>query len=88
MARAALKLGRNSEAEEAAELAEAVARARREGQIRLMAEEVMERIRSETVSVETTRTPSREAPPAKDRLARELIRTLQAAPTRRSEVGV
>ncbi len=65
---------------EAARLAESIARARREGQMRFLAEEVMDQIRSERAAVETSVTPEAVGLSASDVLARDLIRTLRLAP--------
>ncbi len=85
MARAALALGRYEEAEEAAGLAETVARARREGQIRFMAEEILTQIRHEQ-EAHSAIPATTEQTVVKDRLARDLIRTLQVAPASETPV--
>jgi tetratricopeptide (TPR) repeat protein len=85
VARGALVLERHEEAREAARLAESVARTRREGRVRFLAESVMEQIHAEVqaaaaLAAARAREPSLPA----DRLARELLRFLQE-PSRRSE---
>jgi tetratricopeptide (TPR) repeat protein len=82
VARAALALDLRDEALEAAQLAEEVARSRREGQMRFLAESVMNEIESErTLAAER---PATESPvfdlATSDELARKLIRTLQLTP--------
>jgi hypothetical protein len=86
MARAALDLGRLTEAEEAAGLAESVARVRREGQMRFLAEEVMDRIRAERASATPADSVGETAQEGemRDVFARNLLRMLQ---TERSESG-
>lgn len=86
LARAALSLDRHEEAEEAAGLAEAVARSRREGQMRFLAESVMDRIGSERAAASEAAARTVEEDEAADRaseandiLARDLIRSLQEA---------
>ena len=83
MARAALTLGRHDEAEEAARLAESVANSRREGQMRFLAEEVMDRIRTERVAAEADQPGTPVESAASDSLARDLIRMLQLVPPTR-----
>ncbi len=87
-ARAALALDRLDEATEAANLAESVARARREGQMRFLAESVLKEIHEErlrTRQVETERVE--EVSTISDQLARELLRSLQLSPSSTSEVS-
>ena len=83
MARAGLALNRLDEAAEAARLAESVARSRREGQIRFLAEEVMDQIRTEGAATEAGQPAAPVEHAANDSLARDLIRTLQLAPPSR-----
>ncbi|MEX1257680.1 MAG: hypothetical protein WEG36_08685 [Gemmatimonadota bacterium] len=86
MARAALALSHRDEALEAAHLAETVARSRREGQMRFLAESVMNEIEGERRAA--AERPAPEMPAfhlgTSDELARKLIRTLQLAPARQS----
>ena len=83
MARAALTLGRHDEAEEATHLAESVASSRRKGQMRFLAEEVMDQIRSERVAAEADQPATPVESAASDSLARDLIRTLRLVPPTR-----
>ncbi len=77
-ARAALALNRLDEATEAAHLAESVARARREGQMRFLAESILEEIQEERNRRESEpRETAGEPSFASDQLARELLRNLQ-----------
>jgi len=77
LALAAARLKRTEEVEEAARLAESIARARKEGQMRLMAESILADVsrqagsQPEAVVVEDERS---------NRLARDLLRTLQLVP--------
>jgi len=91
VARAALALDRPEEAGEAARFAESVARARREGQMRFLAEEVLERARAESNRVAESSREGQDAVASSDALARSLIRTLQLRPASsrggRVEVG-
>jgi len=81
VARAALVLNRTEEAREAARFAESVARARREGQMRFLADEVLERVGAESRRVEeTASSEDQDALASSDALARTLIRTLQLRP--------
>jgi hypothetical protein len=84
MARAGLALDYRDEALESAQLAEEVARSRREGQMRFLAETVMNEIESERRA--TAERPAFEGSDfdlaTSDELARKLIRTLQLAPAR------
>jgi hypothetical protein len=79
VARGALALSFYDDARQAAGLAEATARARKEGRIIFLAESVMEQIQAERKAAEslaasrTERAESRE----NDVLARELLRSLQ-----------
>ena len=78
VARGALMLGRHDEAGEAAHLAESVARARREGRVRLLAESVMEEIHADVKAARALRTATPAASTDEaDRLARDLLRSLQ-----------
>ncbi len=82
VARASMALGRADEAREAARLAEDVARARREGQLRFMAEEILATITDEAAQRED---PARDHAPAASRpsddaLVRQLLRTLRSHP--------
>ena len=88
VARAALALNRTEEAGEAAGYAESVARARREGQMRFLAEEVLERARSDLNRVAETSHEDRDAVESSDALARSLLRTLQLRPVSLSDTRI
>jgi len=82
VARAALAQDRLAEAQEAAGYAESVARSRREGRVRFLAESVMEQIHAEraaAAALAAARERVAEPSPASDQLARELLRSLQDA---------
>jgi hypothetical protein len=82
LARAAMTLSRDEEAWESAQIAESIARQRREGQMRFLAESIMNDIQAER-RADAEREPTELIPdPAiSDQLARRLIRTLQLAPS-------
>lgn len=91
VARAALVQDRLVEAQEAAGYAESVARSRREGRVRFLAESVMEQIHAEraaaaalAASRERQEAPSLVA----DQLARELLRSLQGSGSALTLAGV
>lgn len=79
IARGALALNRFEEARQAAGLAEATARARKEGRIIFLAESVMEQIQSEKRAAEALEAGRKAtvASQENDYLARELLRSLQ-----------
>lgn len=90
VARAALALNRYDEARQAAGLAEATARARKEGKIIFLAESVMEQIQAErkaAMALEASRTAAAGATQEDDYLARELLRSLQEYSPRHAEVA-
>jgi len=80
IARAAMTLDLPVEAEESARLAESVARERREGQMRFLAEEIMERLARQEAAPGPEEQPVTEesTAPRSDDLARRLIRSLRS----------
>jgi tetratricopeptide (TPR) repeat protein len=82
VARGAVLLGVHERANAAAELAERMARNRGEGQVRFMAESVLEEARGEARAVEGRRSAAAGIPGGSaryDRLAREVLRRLTAS---------
>jgi tetratricopeptide (TPR) repeat protein len=77
MALAAARLARTDEVEEAARLAESIARARKEGQMRLMAESILADVHRQAASQPKGVVVEDEL---SNRLARDLLRTLQLVP--------
>jgi tetratricopeptide (TPR) repeat protein len=77
LALAAARLARTEELEEAARLAESIARARKEGQMRLMAESILADVGRQAVSQPAAVVVEDER---SNRLARDLLRTLQLVP--------
>jgi hypothetical protein len=79
VARGALSLNLYDDARQAAGLAEATARARKEGRIMFLAESVMDQIQSEKLAAESLAAARKERTETRenDVLARELLRSLQ-----------
>jgi hypothetical protein len=90
VARGALALNRFEEARQAAGLAEATARARKEGRIIFLAESVMDQIQAEKRAAESLAASRRVATESKenDHLARELLRSLQHYSPPEAEMSV
>jgi tetratricopeptide (TPR) repeat protein len=86
LALAAARLARTDEVEEAARLAESIARARKEGQMRLMAESILADVHRQAASQPSAVVAEDER---SNRLARDLLRTLQLVPvSSQSPAGV
>ena len=82
IARGAMILGDHADAKQAAEIAERVAKDRGEGQVRFMAESVIEAAEAEARAVEVRKAEAEHAPnhvARRERLARELLQTLTTA---------
>ncbi len=80
VARGAILLGRHDEARQAVATAESMAAARGEGHVRFMAESILEAAEAERAASVASSDMSEEATAADDQVARELLKTLKAAP--------
>jgi tetratricopeptide (TPR) repeat protein len=90
IARGALALNRFEEARHAAGLAEATARARKEGRIIFLSESIMEQIQAEKRAADSLAASRSAAAPSQenDHLARELLRSLQLHSPSEAETAV